>query len=53
MDSYYNSLIDLTNEIIDNQKKNPKNEGFVIFFAAYVQTIINKYNRTLKKSDIE
>ena len=53
MDIYYNSLIDLANEIINNQKKNPKNEGVVIFFATNAQTIINKYYRTLKMSDIE
>ena len=52
MENYYNSLIDLANQIIDNQKKNPKNEGVVIFFFIYASTVISKYNRTLKREDI-
>ena len=52
MENYYNSLIDLANQIIDNQKKNPKNEGVVIFFATNASTVISKYNRTLKLEDI-
>ena len=53
MSSYYSRLIDLANEIIDNQKQNPKNEGVVIFFGTHAKTIINKYYRTLNENDIE
>ena len=48
----YQNLIKMTNEIIDNQKKNPKNEGLVIFFGNYAKTIIDKEYKTLYESDI-
>ena len=42
----------MVNKIIENQMKNPKNQGIVIFFASYAKTIINKYYRTLHVNDI-
>ena len=39
MGSYYGDLIDMTNNIIDNQKKNKKNEIRVIFFADDAKTV--------------
>ena len=53
MKSNYQNLIDMTNEIIDKQKKNPKNEGIVIFFGDIAKTIIDKKYRTLIKEDIK
>ena len=52
MSSYYSRLIDLANEIINNQKQNPKNEGVVIFFGTNAETIINKKYKTLSIKDI-
>ena len=39
MSSYYGDLIDMTNNIIDNQKKNNKNGIRVIFFATNAKTV--------------
>ena len=52
MEDHYKDLIDMANQIINNQMKNPKNQGIVIFFGTNAKTIINKYYRTLCESDI-
>ncbi len=52
MENYYNDLIDMANKIIENQTKNPINEGILIFFGSYEKTIINKKYRILSTSDI-
>ena len=52
MKEHYKDLIDMANQIIDNQQKNPKNEGIVIFFGNRAKTIINKNYRALLINDI-
>ena len=53
MKDYYRSLIDMANNIIDNQKKNPENQGIVIFFGTYAKTVINKHYQNLYEEDID
>jgi len=52
MNTYYNSLINMANTIINNQMKNSRNKGTIIFFGNLAKTIVNGSYRTLKVNDI-
>ena len=52
MEKYYDSLIDMANNIIQIQQKNDENEGVVIFFGSQTKTIINREYRLLNREDI-
>ena len=53
MKYYYNSLIDMANNIIENQMKNKENEGVIIFFGDKAKTIINGKYRILDIKEIK
>lgn len=52
MDGYYNSLINMANNIIQNMQVNKENEGVVIFFRSYAKAMINGKYRLLNLNDI-
>jgi len=49
---YYESLINMANDIINNQLKNKNNKGVIIFFADSAKAVINGNYRTLTNNDI-
>ena len=54
MQKFYNSLINMANEIINKQQiMNKENEGIVIFFGTHAKTIINGKYRLLNVQEIE
>ena len=53
MRKYYDSLINMTNNIIEKQKNNEENEGVIIFFGTKAKTIINGKYRLLDMNEIE
>jgi len=52
MESYYQSLINMTNGIINNQMKNPSNKGTIIFFGNEARAMVYGNYKTLTTNDI-
>ena len=52
MRKYYDSLINMTNNIIEKQKNNEENEGVIIFFGTKAKAIINGKFRLLDRNEI-
>ncbi|KAG4105393.1 hypothetical protein H8356DRAFT_1027608 [Neocallimastix lanati (nom. inval.)] len=52
MRHYYESLINMTNIIINNQKKNLNNKGTIILFGNRAKVVVNGNYRTLTINDI-
>jgi len=52
MRDYYQSLINMTNGIINNQMKNSSNKGTIIFFGSKARAMVNGNYRILTTNDI-